>query len=404
MGKRATPDSYRVSGQQNQSSSLICQSCRRSSRLKSNLAVWEEYERQRAAIFVAHPLRCPSAACPNNGDHPDPKGLFRRYGKTRSGSDRWQCRACLKTFSLGKPTRRHRKPHRNTETLRLIVNKVPIRRMSEILGLSASSIYGKIDFLYEQCRAFSASRENDLPEMALRRLYLATDRQDYLVNWGDRSSRKTIQLTAIATVDSKSQYVFGLTPNFDPSVDPEAVERDIATRSDSEGPVALRRYARIWTRADYAQSLKASREAPNSRITTRSDLDAHELVSDGQQLPLGGAQVHADYLMHGHYWHLRRLFRSVEKVRFFIDQDAGLLHAAMGAFSERVRDRSADIIQVQIQKDLTIDDRRRYHREAAKWFKSERARFPGLSDGEARIPNPDREGSGHEGSEPGGAL
>jgi hypothetical protein len=47
-------------------------------------------------------------------------------------------------------------------------------------------------------------------------------------------------------------------------------------------------------------------------------------------------------------------------------------------------DRSADIIQVQIQKDMTIDDRRRYHREAAKWFRSQRARFPGLSDGEAR--------------------
>jgi hypothetical protein len=40
----------------------------------------------------------------------------------------------------------------------------------------------------------------------------------------------------------------------------------------------------------------------------------------------------------------------------------------MGAFSDRVRDRSAEVVQVRIAKELSIDDRRRELSDARKTF------------------------------------
>ena len=94
--------------------------------------------------------------------------------------------------------------------------------------------------------------------------------------------------------------------------------------------------------------------------------------------------MHADYLMHGHYQLLRHHFQGAKKLRFFLDQDSGLLGACMGAFADRVRTRTADIALVDIQKNLTVNARNSAFANAAAWFKIERARFPALSDRQAR--------------------
>ncbi|WP_199485843.1 hypothetical protein [Roseibium album] len=48
--------------------------------------------------------------------------------------------------------------------------------------MAPKTVYDKVDFLYEQCRKFLASREGRLPEMEFRKLRIATDMQDYMVN------------------------------------------------------------------------------------------------------------------------------------------------------------------------------------------------------------------------------
>ena len=375
-------DRYKVAGHGKGTSALICAACGKGTRLKNNLAVHEEFERQSAYLFVPHPLSCPDASCINHRPTRESlKTAFRKYGKTKSGSDRWQCRECKKTFALGKPTVGHKKPHINIRAFELIVNKVPLNRMAEILDVSYSTLYGKIDFIYEQCRLFAASREAQLRQMEFKRLYLSTDRQDYLVNWGDRSARKTIQLTAVATADQRSGYIFGLTPNFDASVDPAEIEQRWTNERESSKRPQMRSLARVWTEFDYRLSAaRAGRLGEDSGASSRDDLDAPELLDLGQQLPKNGVQVHADYLMHGHYWFLRSLTHGAEKLRFYIDQDAGLLHACLGAFADKVLNRQADVVQVDIQKNLTIDQRKNAHGKAKRWFEGERARFPDIKD------------------------
>jgi len=65
-------------------------------------------------------------------------------------------------------------------------------------------------------------------------------------------------------------------------------------------------------------------------------------------------QVHAEYTLYGHCFLLRDLSMGAEKIRLFLDQDSGMRAAALGAFAERVADRTADAFYVHINKDTAL--------------------------------------------------
>ena len=85
----------------------------------------------------------------------------------------YRCKACGRTFiTASSPTIRHRKPHKNAAIFRLLVNKVPFRRICEIEGITMSTLYRKINFIHQQCTNFAAGRERNLPAMSIPRLYI----------------------------------------------------------------------------------------------------------------------------------------------------------------------------------------------------------------------------------------
>ncbi|TVQ86037.1 MAG: hypothetical protein EA400_14030 [Chromatiaceae bacterium] len=73
-------------------------------------------------------------------------------------------------------------------------------------------------------------------------------------------------------------------------------------------------------------------------------------------------QVHAEYTLYGHCFLLRDLSMGAEKIRLFLDQDSGMRAAVLGAFAERVTERTADAFYLRINKDMTDDE----HRHALK--------------------------------------
>jgi len=384
-GRQNGSDGYRVVGARTESS-LRCGYCGVESRIKSNRAIHQEFQRQTAPLFAPSPLICPTEGCRSDPRHPTK--AFQKFGKTAAGALRFRCRSCKATFSVPGPTARQRRTRVNAPVFRHLVNKVPLNRIVELCGVSFPTLYDKIRFIHRQCSLFAASRETRLSEMDLGRRYLSTDRQDYIVNWGSRSNRKTIQLTAVATADRESGYLFAFSPNFDASLDQDQAEAAWLAAGDADKPPQMRDTARLWTKADYVQSLAraAAKRLPalGGRkgdevalvIERRGDLEAAEPMVEGQQLPPRGVQIHADYLVHGHYHHLRRLLRGTAHVNFSLDEDSGLLAACMGAFGDRVRDRTAEVVQVRIAKELSIDERRRELADARKTFAAAVAALP----------------------------
>jgi transposase-like protein len=240
---------------------LRCSFCGQYPTIKSNKAIHEELSRfWKPFDSIAIPT-CPNQDCPNHHiDIEKGKTNYHSFGRTKAGSIRYRCKACGRTFiTASSPTIRHRKPYKNAAIFRLLVNKVPFRRICEVEEITMSTLYRKIDFIHRQCIGFAAERERNLPSKSFARLYIGVDRQDHMINWSDAADRRNIIFRAVGSADNTSGYVLGLHPNFNPSLDPDDIERDAIASGDYEVRPAYRQYARLWLRQDYIEAIKKSR-------------------------------------------------------------------------------------------------------------------------------------------------
>lgn len=399
-GKGAKRDRYAISGAGKNFPVLKCHSCGEFPPLKSNAGIHEELDRISSYLNDPPEPSCPNDFCENHnvGIRAGSKH-YRSFGKTKSGSQRYRCKACDKTFSVGGSTLRQKQPHKNKLIFKLLVNKNPFRRICEVADISEGSLYPKIGFLQQQCLAFAAHRERKLEGMNLRRLYVGVDRQDYVVNWSQRQDKRNVQLTAVGSADNETGYVFGMHLNYDASLDAATVEKDASQIGDCGAPFPFRHYARAWLACDYDKAMNgsanqnpASDGTLNGQISAkyeeslrRKDIEDFERLAQTSKLPGRGMQIHAEYTLYAHFFLLKRLFSGVGKVRFFLDQDSGIRAACLGAFQEEVNARKCDAFYVRINKHLTVDERKRALTDSRKTFRDATNTNPGLSDSEVKL-------------------
>lgn len=376
---------------------LKCRLCNEFPPIKSNQAIAEERDRYLAILAEPSAPSCPDTACSNHAVPVGTKDHYQSFGLTSSGSRRYRCKVCSKTFAVGKSTTGHKAPHKNRMIFSLLMNKSPMRRICEVADIGPEGLYGKIDFLYEQTRLFVANREKRLSSMGIPRLYLATDRQDYVVNWTRHEDRRNVVLHAVGTADNATGYVFGMHLNYDPVLDVDEVERQAVADGDYQAKAPFRRFARCWLRGDYDAAVRASKggrsrptrqdlrgdiEAAYSEAVSREDVEVSESADTTRRLPTRGMQIHAEYSLYGHFFFLRQLFGGVEKLRFFLDQDSGMRAACLAAFQPEIAARRADAFYVRIAKEFTITEKRAAIAASRAEFNVARQAHPGLKDPE----------------------
>lgn len=267
-------------------------------------------------------------------------------------------------MSIGPPNRQQKRTHLNVGVFRLLMNATGPSRMAEILGCGDGTVYDKIDFIYRQCRAFVAPRERRLRDMSFGRLDLCTDQQTYIVNWPNRQVRKQVAVRGTATVACRSRYLFGPILSHEPGTDLAEVEALRLAAGDDSKPEHMQDHAQYWTRARYLAEAG----------TAGSSLSADD------QLPVQGVLIAGGYELHGHFHLLNFLLGGAAHLNFFMDADPSLAMACISAFAQRIRDRTVDLFEVSITKDLTIDQRRALQQAAEVAFETEKAARPGLSD------------------------
>lgn len=394
-------DTYTISQRKKDGQSafptLRCNACGETPPIKSNKAIYEELSR-----FLDFPVTktfsCPKESCPNylvdikTGD-------YQSFGKTRSGSQRYRCKLCKTTFAVGSSTTGQKKPHKNLLVFRLLMNKMPFKRICETAGIGMPALYWKIDFLHKQCLAFAADRERRLLDgMPIKRLYLGVDRQDYMVNWTNAADKRNVILHAVGSADNNTGYVFGLHLNFDPTLDPVEIEKDAEICGDYNVKIPFRRYARLWLAKDYHAAIKnnhARRETYGTlteeieqaydEAQEREDIEAVDKQDFNSKLPAKGMQIHAEYSLYGHFFFLRQLLGGVEKVRFFLDQDSGMRAACLGAFADRIKESRCDAFYVRINKAMTINEKRQAVAAVKKEWSEAKEQHPDLSDSKLKL-------------------
>ena len=390
-----------VNGGSSGISLLRCNACREHLPMKSNQGIVEELARLSSYLAIANQVSCcPDAGCSNHSVAVGTKKAYRGFGTSSSGSKRYQCVACNKTFSIGKPTKGQHDTHHNIEIFKLLMNKVPLSRIINILQISWEVLYNRIDHIHKQCLAFASNRENNLKELPFKRIYLAIDRQEYSVNWNERKDKRNVVLSAMASADNKSGYVFGMHPNFDGTLDKVRIEEDAKECNDLTKTAPFRKYARLWLENDYTSSanrvrydkkklskgtLKSKIEVKYEEATKREDVEAFDIKTDEEMLPNYGVQVHAEYTMIAHFHFLKNLLGNIEKWRFFLDQDSGIRGACLSAFQEEVKDKTAEAFYVSIEKQLTVDQKRKNKAEAKRNYDLVKENNPSMTDNEVKV-------------------
>jgi len=377
-----------------------CSICGEKPPAKSNQAISEELERIGSNLQTSIKPSCPNTSCTNHCvEISVGKTAYQSFGKTKSGSHRYRCKACSKTFSVKGPTTGQKQPHKNKIVFKLLMNKSPFKRICEVADISMSTVYNKIDFFHKQCLGFVADRERKLLQgKHLDRVYVSVDRQEYVVNWSRRADKRNIKLSAIGSADNKTGYVFGMHLNYDAAVCSKEVESEALVCGDNQKPRAFREFSRLWLDIDYQDSLLGSIarkkiehglsgdiQSSYEKAMIREDIEVSEKIDSSQMLPEQGMQVHSDYTMYGHFFYLHKLFGGVDKVRFLLDQDSGMRAACLSAFQKEVSTRTCDAFYVRLNKDLTVDEKRRVLSDSRKMFKAAQGNFPKLKENEVKL-------------------
>ncbi len=390
LNHRSDPN-YKLSGNKKNGSSLQCKKCLHFHSVKSNKAVFEEiirlsYLQEKSTVYRQDGTACNNIGCGHFGISVRCEGKFyKRNGKSSAGNQRFKCLSCGKTFvadSAKRMSHPQNKSHNNTALFRLLVNNINMNRCVEVTGLDPKTIYRKIDMFYERAVSFTASRESLLKQMNLGLMRLATDRQEYHVNWSNRKNKKNVVMTAIGTADKASSYVFGMDVNYEPSVSMQEVIEHEKYKRDALLKDYNRHFARLWTERDYNAGKQAFADYTNEhkKIIQRfrsvslpiSEIGLSELEdrlaleygieptehSPETNLPTVGSQVHSEYTMYAHFYHLSRLLGHASAIRFYLDQEPAINRACHLAFSESIAQGRSHSLFVKINKELTVDQRR----------------------------------------------
>jgi len=108
-----------------------CPTCNKTSRIKNNRAIVEEYKRlKHLQEFDPTVPSCRTEGCFAHGMAPKTSPEFyRRFGNTAKGDPHFQCRLCSKTFSIGKPARRHLRSDKNRIIFQMLCTDVSLAKI-----------------------------------------------------------------------------------------------------------------------------------------------------------------------------------------------------------------------------------------------------------------------------------
>lgn len=267
-----------------------------------------------------------------------------------------------------------------------LVSRKPIRGIIHMTELGSAAVYGKIDFIHAQCLGFAAERERRLQNIVRKSVRLVVDRQDYMINWPTKRKRKTIQMSAICTVEARSRYVLGHHLNYDPDILQEDIETAAIMNGDYQPDRRsyFRAHPQYWLRGEF------SKAAIKSKTGIRPDLDEEALTVDelinetrklakyrthpehadmpgpDNQMPRAGVMTHLDYTAYAHARLIRRFLSNTKYINIYSDQDEVLRGAFLSAFASKVVLGQCEMSFVQFQKKMNIDEKRELQNDSSK--------------------------------------
>lgn len=167
-------------------------------------------------------------------------GALLKSGRTKAGHQRYACKRCRSTFTIGHPARNHRRQSKNGQILKLLVHGTSLSKITEIADVAPRDVYRKLDFIYDKVREFTYRREGALRDVDWERYgrRFATDSQTLTLNWPNRKKRASVAVQHLCAAHANSGFIVFGHLQFDPAGDMAQIEEDMAAKWGSgEGPL-----------------------------------------------------------------------------------------------------------------------------------------------------------------------
>ncbi|MCI3923558.1 insertion element protein [Paenibacillus sp. TRM 82003] len=270
---------------------------------------------------------------------------FIARGRGKSGSERWQCRTCGKLTNTRALRRVSFNYHQKRNDILLdlarhVVNRVPVKRTCEILGIGSGTYYRKLELLYQRCLEFLERHETKaFASRTFPVMWIDTDKFIYFLNnvrrkgsggaRYDETEEPQFPTHIIVSTDIISSYVFRADLAYDWYVTMEDLEAQTDSYCDDHMDYYHRKYARL--RIDHAP------KPPTILDMELPEQYAHALRQfEMRKKYIDGLHVNSTYTTYAHYCLLKELVQA-EEWRFVTDEDTSLIAALHRAFAKEIR-------------------------------------------------------------------
>ncbi|THE08870.1 IS1 family transposase [Bacillus timonensis] len=290
-----------------------------------------------------------------------PKGFYKQ-GKSKVGAQVWQCKVCKKKTNILPNTKQTTKYRQKRSEImptfaNLLINKTPINRACDILGIGKGTYYDKLEILYRRCLEFLERYETKpIKQLKFDEIWLNTDKMNYVLNnvrkKGQASSRfdsfEELQLptSVVITSDLSSRYVFRADVAYDWDIDLNDIALDTILTKEDHLNDFVKKHARFGDYSHFPQP-----PSPND-TETKSEYYQNLSKVEHRAKFIDGLHVNSTYTSIAHMWLLKQMINSKEW-RFVTDEDATLMTSIYRVFSDEIRKYDAHHFLCQTDKTKT---------------------------------------------------
>lgn len=369
------PSRYRIAGRNNNSNNESSFNCRPdpyntpdpltvkkdTATIYSNWSLAEEISRlvkintifDKKKDFCFHKDNCqfPLVTPFNEMEH------FYKYGFSKANSPRYKCKTCGKVTTTIPQVNAAFNYDQNKDGIlpklaKLVTSRVPVRKTMQLLNISPSTYYHKLEQLYKCSLEFLAKHEQKaLAEKEFDELWLNSDSLEYRLNPLRKKLTKGSEdliTHVLVTADMKSRYVFRADVNFDYFITLDEIERDTVTYFEDHLYLYSRKNARL--RISPAPQQPA---AEDTQEQESYDIELEEF--ERRRDRFDGVHVTRSYTAYAHYWLVNQML-NFKKLRIITDKDPSLLTTLNRVFANSMKSGDTHHFLCKLNKDKSRQD------------------------------------------------
>ncbi|BAU29324.1 hypothetical protein DFP93_11642 [Aneurinibacillus soli] len=289
---------------------------------------------------------------------------FYKQGKSKSNSQKWQCKTGRKMTNV-LPTTRENFSYRQKRNeilplfAALLLNRTPVKRSCEILGIGSETYYQKSEWLYRRCLEFLERYEKKaFQSKRFKSVWVNTDKLIYYLNnvrkrgkgshRYDNVEEKHFPTHIVISSDVDTRYVFRSDVAYDWQVRLSDIETDTFLYKEDHVNLFARKNARL--RFSYCPQ-------PPSPHDTQSTLEYVQELNEFERRDqyIDGLHVNSTYTTIAHFWLMKQMIHTNEW-RFVTDEDFSIMTALFRVFAREVRRADAHHFLCKIDRTKSLKD------------------------------------------------